>query len=65
MTKYDLASAQIEALFDKAARESLAEADVIEALIVLAVQESLKLRGRAKTLSCLEFELSNLQSGDV
>jgi len=61
LNKYGLVKAQIAELLDEAANQALHPGDVIEALIVQAVQTSIQLRGTKPTRACLEFELSNIE----
>lgn len=65
MSKYTLAKEQISSLLNEATVQGVKHGDVIEALIVLAIQESITLRGAADTLSYLEYEVSSIGSGGV
>ena len=65
MSKYTLAKAQLEQLLDESSNQGIKQGDVIEALIVLAIQESIKLRGAEDTRSYLEYEVSSIGSGGV
>jgi len=65
MSKYALAKTQIANLLDEATIQGLRHGDVIEALIVQAIQESIQLRGAEDTRSYLEYEVSSISSGGV
>ncbi len=65
MNKYALAKMQLEQLLDEATNQGLKQGDVIEALIVLAIQQSVELRGAEDTKSYLEYEVSSIGSGGV
>ena len=65
MSKYALAKTQLEQTLDEATNQGLSQGDVVEALIVLAIQESIKLRGADDTRSYLEYEVSSISSGGV
>ena len=64
MSKYSIANATIAAAKDKAKEEGLDAGDVIEALIIIAIQESVTLRGAKATRQSLTYEMSNM-AGDV
>jgi len=63
MSKYTIAKTQLEQLLDAATSQGVKQGDVIEAMIVLAIQESIKLRGADDTRSYLEYEVSSIGSG--
>ncbi|MBV1904838.1 MAG: hypothetical protein KUG75_02080 [Pseudomonadales bacterium] len=65
MNKYTLAKNQISTLLEEATKQGLKHPDVIEALVVQAIQESISLRGADDTRACLDYELSNIGSDGV
>ena len=64
VSKYSIAKSAIATALDAASAEGLDRGEVIEALIVCAVQESIELRGPAPTKSSLRFEEANI-AGEV
>ena len=64
MSKYSIARAALAETLTGAAAEGLDPGEVIEALIVCAVQESIQLRGAPATKSSLRFEEANI-AGEV
>ena len=64
MSKYSIANATIASAKVQAEQSGIDAGDAIEALIVMAIQESVALRGPALTRQSLNFELSNVR-GDV
>ncbi len=64
MSKYSIANATIAAAKAQAEQSGIDAGDAIEALIVMAIQESVALRGPTLTRQSLTYELSNVR-GDV
>ena len=62
MSKYALARDQLEELTQRAKDASLDEADVIEALISLGIQELIKNLGAPRTREILQYELDSVSS---
>ena len=62
MSKYALAKAQLEALEERATEGELDVTEVLEALMVLGVQELIKRRGAAQTREFLQYELNSVSS---
>ena len=60
VSKYSIAKTTIADAMRQTAEERLDGGDVIEALIVMAIQESIKRRGAAETRASLTYELSNV-----
>ena len=64
VSKYSIAKSAIAEALNAATAEHLDHGEVIEALIVLAVQESISLRGAPATKAGLRFEEANI-AGEV
>ena len=62
MSKYALAKAQLEVLEERAAESELDATEVLEAFMVLAVQELIKRWGAAQTKEFLQYELNSVSS---
>ena len=65
MSKYGVAKELIEAAHEKAAATGIDTEDVMEATLVLLVQELKPLRGVASLRSFLQYEIDSLGSGGV
>jgi len=64
MSKYELARRCLADLVEGAAAQNLTDAEIIETLIVVAVETLAKSAGRERTAGVLRYELSNI-GGDV
>ncbi len=64
MSKYSIAKDAIAEARRKAGEDGIDVGDTIEALIILALQESVAVRGAKLTRQSLVYEMSNM-AGDV
>ena len=64
MSKYSIAKAALARAIEEAVSEGLDKGEVVEALIVSAVQESIALRGAGATKASLRYEAANI-AGEV
>lgn len=64
MSKYSIAKVALARAIEEAVSEGLDKGEVVEALIVSAVQESIALRGAGATKASLRYETANI-AGEV
>lgn len=64
MSKYSIAKELVAAAKSRASDEGIDVGETIEALIILAIQESVAVRGAKTTRQSLVYEMSNM-AGDV
>jgi hypothetical protein len=64
MSKYELARRSVADLIAAAPAQNLTEAEILETLVVVAVEALAKGAGRDKAADALRYELSNV-GGDV
>jgi hypothetical protein len=64
MSKYELARRSVADLVASASAQNLTEAEILETLLVVAVEALAKGAGRDKAAGVLRYELSNI-GGDI
>jgi hypothetical protein len=65
MSKYAIAQDMIDQATAAAESGGVDETDVLEAMLVLAIQKVAKSRGGEQTKNFLEYEMSSIRAGGV
>ena len=65
MSKYAIAQSLLDGAAEQAQADGIELADVVEAMLVLAIQELAKSRGGDHARNFLEYEMSSIRGGGV
>ena len=65
MSKYSIAQSLLDGAATQAQEEGIDEMDVVEALVVLAIQHISKGRGGDHARKFLDYEMSSIRGGGV